>query len=404
MDKKDLEELDRKEDEVISDLLGKAIQISTEGKRVEISYFFPELKLKGVWTNFIPIEFPTQIPFYDKIVVPLRPYKSRKKFLSQYKFDVDQLLQLKKKGRVEFVRAAQYIKYSECEYLDPILELRPPQFLPRTGVYEITTFGLEHAGEQGLAILDGKEKWFEHLKKSLSKRRPKVISRLLRPYEIWGDIVSLRLWGYNELVEVIIKEIKNISAAAGLIYLFHALLIEAPLSAIGGQFSLTNEELQTFQKLSPATTDYLFPVDVGKILIDELRLISLRNCGFGQVVDICKGTKNARRALCELDAAIKKRQIEKVMERKLAVEECWMEANEIVNSIITTKKIGRPLISFNLGIVGAIAGSLGGLPGILLGGLLGAGIAGPSAEVIAKIGEPTYGIAIYDLKKSLKLV
>jgi hypothetical protein len=349
-------------------------------------------------------ELATQLPFYNKIIVPIVPIKSEEQFFSAYNFTIDQLLQLKKMEKIEFLSLYQFTRFYNCDYLDPILELSP-LCISRDFLYEMKVGSLDRLYKH-TDLIKKELKWALPMYHSLS---PSIRMKI----PIWD--LSLYLeefykYGYEEIIDFaryFYLKTHDADRTFKLLRICDKILIGIPRRALGGPVSLSRYYTEFISKLPISNVNpQNFPIDVGKILIKDLNLISLRNCIIDEVIDICKDTEKARMALVGLNEAIKRKEIQLVVERKKVLEDTWKEVNDIINSMERTSKITKPWIGIELGIVGGLAGSIGGLPGILFGSLIGVissvEIAEPTADVIAKIGVPSYIATIYDLKKGKK--
>jgi hypothetical protein len=391
------------------EFLAKALDIGeTKDRKVFVTDFYPELTLKEPYTGFLIGSARgsawIQLPFFEQVILPVRPYKNQKAFRVAYGMTVNEFVELVKLGKIVPLRQNRLLEYANLDYLDPILEMKPPSFA-RTACFDVAVYG----GVKLLETLDAPpdSTAFRRVCRAYSPMidhdvracGPKSSSGALgAANDYWG----LALAGYQNLADRIIA-LRDPKIAAVMLAMFGEMLCDAPRDALNGIVSIDRESiLADLWNVGCNLTALRFPSDIGKLLIRELKLINISAVGFDGVISICKDTGRARKALLEFDKSVAKIESEMLIDRAHALEVAWHEANQANESIIRRKRRVQPMISASIGISGALAGSLGGLPGLLSGGLCGVlssiPLAEPVADKIARFGKPNNVVALYDLK------
>lgn len=129
MELEDLKELDKKEQERVSNIAKKH-----EGdKKVDVNVFYKDFNLDEPHTCYNPISSvdlkPFQLaPFFKNIVLDIKPLHSEDEFKKYYGMDVEKCYELKNKGLFKFRLSNNYTDYSNLnnDYLDLILDDKPP--------------------------------------------------------------------------------------------------------------------------------------------------------------------------------------------------------------------------------------------------------------------------------------
>lgn len=129
MELEDLKELDKKEQERVSNIAKKH-----EGdKKVDVNVFYKDFNLDEPHTCYNPILSvdlkPFQLaPFFKNIVLDIKPLHSEDEFKKYYGMDVEKCYELKNEGLFKFRLSNNYTDYSNLnnDYLDLILDDKPP--------------------------------------------------------------------------------------------------------------------------------------------------------------------------------------------------------------------------------------------------------------------------------------
>jgi hypothetical protein len=151
--------------------------------------------------------------------------------------------------------------------------------------------------------------------------------------------------------------------------------------------------------------DYcMFPVDIAKTLIERFSLLDVRDLGLYKIIELSSQTTKARKALWELDRAVKANAAETLSDRTTALSNVLKEVNETVKSMVSSTEKIEKIVPVVFGAIGGIAGSLAGPQGLVTGGLAGAigsfPFADEVASSVAKLGQANHIVAVYDLARA----
>lgn len=129
MELEDLKEMDKKEQERVSNIAKKH-----EGdEKVDVNIFYKDFNLDEPHTSYNPISSvdlkPFQLaPFFKNVVLDIKPLPSEDEFKKYYGMDVEKCYELKNEGLFKFRLSNNYTDYFNLnnDYLDLILEDKPP--------------------------------------------------------------------------------------------------------------------------------------------------------------------------------------------------------------------------------------------------------------------------------------
>lgn len=413
MDKPEVEEMESKEKEYTSRLVQEITHRLMNGKKFDIQQLCPELQLQHDHTNLLPLKQSTflQLPYYEKVIIPVEPIAEKNAFDRYYGLNVDEFTELHKKGKITFILAKYSANYAGLDYLDPILALHPPSisrfdaflafagsFLPDTELEKWQAIARNAVKESELTQM---QKAHTILDGDLSGR-----DTGFSPDHIATSFLVLSLMGYNEPASEWLK-LENPAERYFVINAFRKILCDLYFYSLDGAWSLSSQNLTA---LAEAGINFckpeVFPIDIGRMLIKELKLVQIIDCGIERILDICGETRQARKALRELDLAVQMRQAEKSLDRAAALKQVWEETNKMILDMATRYKNTAFVMPLILGVSGGAIGSFGGLPGIVAG-MVGGSLAAlpvvtPTSAFIARLKRPNHVIAIYNLKKALQ--
>ena len=229
----------------------------------------------------------------------------------------------------------------------------------------------------------------------------------------YGYLIKAAL-KYRESIgrEMVSNELMNPPDLIATMCIFYSDFLTEPIySSLDGVHSLDSEAekikaiYDEALKMHPKSEAELFPVDVGKALVEACE-VNIE--GF---LDLDIDAKRTRKALKSLDEAVEKEQIDKIYDRKKDLRDAINDAKEAVKSIEKTKDRIEKAINYGsltVGIVGPIAYKLTGDP--LLALLLElpclstdiSKIATPIAEVLVKLKKPNHVVMLYEIKKKYR--
>lgn len=418
MELKELEDYEAKEKEKT----GRILQGYPEKEPLGFLNFLPEIKtqLAGkVYTNVlnIPGAVLFQSPFYDSVIFEVMPVKSQSLFESGFGISVDQLLELHKKGRVKIMLGHQPTAFGNLTYLDEILELRPPTII-RFAAYsslvqsrlgydpmkyaEWREFGAKIARDKGIDKNPTLQLDFR-LTHMVAAGGPESLIE-----EFGINFAHLCQIGYEKLAKKLSENKDPVAAFLGLRG-YSGLLYYRPRDALEGIQSWSNKDFQLARRIDLKENQVrrFFPVDIGKLLCRELKLIDVRDLGFEKIVDLFGSTSTVCQTLYDLERAVREKRTTVIQDRNKALQRVWNECMEAVQAMIRERNLIVKAIPIALGVVGGVIGSLAFLPG-LIAGILGGGIGGLAvseemADRLVTVKRPSHLVSLYRIKTRARM-
>jgi hypothetical protein len=357
-----------------------------------------------------------QMPFFEQLIMTLRPYHTENDFEVAYGLSVQAVLDLWRQKRL-LVTAVDPIRYVGLDYLDPILENEPPY--------------LEMAAEvffRGTSNLMGGEEYFDSCyevalakirsSRSIMEAVPDKMPRLAYRTMTKDDFLStfatayatLCGFGYEELATGLLSNANFVSLES--MVKFNELLIFYPrYKALDGIVTLDPSNFQLATQLGLPTNTQPFPVEVAKLLARKLPILTIKDVGWEDVVELRGKTAELRKLLFELDRYASSGEFEK-LPREDALEKAFEEARLASAEIAKARKLSTLTINASLGVLGGAAGvALAGYPGLLASlvgpaiGLLGEiPFAEETADALSKWRKKSHAIAYFDVQRSLERV
>lgn len=368
---------------------------------------------------------PQSIPFLETHIVNISSFKDKDTFERAYGMSVELLVELYKKGRAEFLLNGHPTEFANLDYLDEILEFKPPSVSCRTPLYDELSFGEDKISFYAKEAY----KVIQKVKSSKGFEEYASPEETLKDY-VWNSCERLGIHGYDYLIKVALKYAESIDRemastelmnppdlVATMCIIYSYFLTEPIYSSLDGVHYLDSktEEIKLVYdealKMHPKSRAELFSVDVGKALIEACEVYLPQKQNIEGILDLDIEAKRTRKALKSLDEAVEKEQLDKIVDRKRAIRNAMVDTKEAVKSIEKTKNRIEKTINYGsltVGIVGPIAYKLTGDP--LLAFLLGLSglstraskIATPVAEVLAKLKKQNHVVMIYEIKKRYK--
>ena len=378
--------------------------------------FFPELKLKlenKAYTNWMidSKSIFVQLPFYDTLILPLKPFPNESAFKKMYGIDVDQTIELTKKGKVIPLLAHAPTNYINLDYMNKLLELKNPSIGFRMGRYNTCRLvgvlekpyeqlmNWVQEGEQLARKLDlTSANHFHNLTNNTVSHNARGNSGSAETMAM--NYAHLNLMGYSELASQLIdfpdSELVYIELS-----ILENLLHQIPHWSLDGSQSMLESDCMVAHIWDVPVKSY--PVDIGKTLTKEFHLLNIRDVGFEKVIDITNQTHKARSALLELDKAVENEQSEKIIDRAESLEIVWTDTNDVIQSMMSKKNNISKYFPLFFGLVGSAAGAIN-MPGIFetifdnVGNLP---VISPLSDKLLKLKKPSHVVAVYDLKNSI---
>lgn len=423
MDIKELEEYERKEEEGATEIYR---EIHSK-RKISIKDCYPNLKLKNPYGAYL-MGTPQSIPFLETHIVNISSFKDKDTFEKAYGMSVELLIELynKGKGRVEFLLNGLPTEFANLDYLDEILEFKPPSVSCRTPLYDELSFGEDKISFYAKEAY----KVIQKVKSSKGFEEYASPEETLKDY-VWNSYERLGIHGYDYLIKAALKYAESIDREmvsnelmnppdliATMCILYSEFLTEPIYSSLDGVHSLDSGagKIKSIYdealKMHPKSRAELFSVDVGKALIEACEIYLPQKQNIEGILDLDIEAKRTRKALKSLDEAVKKEQVDKIVDRKRALRNAIVDTHEAVKSTEKTKDNIEKAINYGsltVGIVGPIVSQItteNFLFSILFGSLglstKFSKIATPVAEVLAKLKKPNHVVMIYEIKKRYK--
>ena len=447
MERKELEEALYKDIKKTARCLTRVLHDADNGKTLSIADLYPELRstLKNkAYTNWVSVASsevypPTiQLPFYDTVLFSVSPAKTSELFERTHGISVDEIIALAKDDKIIPVLSMPYTDYSDLrdDYLDPVLALDPPTTHRMKSFYTlIRAMSEDYVSESTTRRLNAPLKEWARRYDATAQRvdREPFDFCTLEEKELYKRGVStsyanLCAYGYCDLAQQLIALMTTHAREAVLAFLlYEKFLVDIPLGALGGIPSANQADLDIFEEMTVKSgrTRYrggnvegirkdVFPVDVAKQLI-RIKSVYPGNLSYEEQLDLREDTAAMRKALFALNKEVVTRQEDKILERAAALREASQEAIKGSTLIQRKRKRGELIIfsSIQLALGGGIAAFqkdsalgglfLAGLPGVLSTllwkNLRELPVVERSIDYLAKLRQPSYVTAIYDLSK-----
>lgn len=359
------------------------------GKRpVSIRMFYPELELKenDLYSNWMYVPVWAQLPYYEKLIVPVIPVRDIATFERQYGLIPETLVALAKQTkRIQFLLTWQPTDFAGLEYLDPILQLRPPSTPVREHAFYHNLMNekqvdqiyarSERFGSQMFSKLRFHRKYFYT---SCNFSPSKVIKN-----GIERMVTHLIAFGYRQIVDSLAKFMEDypdrVDDAYTALYLYALFLCGPYVSALNGVFVTGDEFLKDLDVVGIEAPSQVFPADVGELLAEKLMLAPTKS--LDEALDVYPNYAKARDALRKLDSFVSSwewykkvtgESSEILSSRKAVLKATWNETTaslkswpKDVRNVKAMIEEGVVLGSVSIGVLGSLALNLPATSGIL---------------------------------------
>jgi len=413
-----LEELQNFEQEE-KDLAKKALRKYKLLGKFDPKFFFEDkICFRETYAVRFDMEIPVKLllPFYEQLMIPIFPLKSSKAFEKNFGITVEELRTLYRENKVIPLPTGHLYLYDGLDYLMPILEEKPPTMI-RMDYAERCFWGSEGIAKKYVieanAELAGRFKDLAKKYEQISyfKELPRSIEEQLEIESI-ERYKRLSYFGYNWLAKAIsrMEDIASVYYQLGLCNAFlvspflvggFAQYSEQVMNTFKGQkFLVKGEKIGIFEKCKVEP----FPIEIARVLLSQeekrLNLLFPSKIALSDVLALAGDSafRRAREALSEFYIAVEKElSSEEVMNKKATIDAVWDETREAIESMKTEARVVKwCLWSTCMGIIGPLAASLAGLPGLF--SLLEIGV------TLNKMIKPEYlveGIAISSLPMAI---
>ena len=417
---KELEEYEIKEEERAAEIYRKIYN----KRKISIKDCYPDLKLKKPYGAYL-MGASHSIPFLETHIVNVSSFKDKDTFEREYGMSQELLIELYKKGRVEFLLNGPPTEFANLDYLDEILEFEPPLVSCRNSLYDELSFD----ADKSFFYSKQAEKILQNVKCLKGFEEYTSPEETLKDY-VWNSYMRLGIHGYDDLIKAVLtyaegidkeevsNELMNPPDLVATLCIFYADFLTEPIySSLDGVHSLDSREKEIKSiydealMVYPESRSKLFPpVDVGKALIELYELYLPQKQNIEGILDLDIEAKRTRKALKSFDEAVEKEQIDKIVDRKRALRNAIVDTNEAVKSIEKTKDRIEKAINYGsltVGIVGPIVSQIT-TENFLFSILFGSSglstrlskIATPVAEVLAKLKKPNHVVMVYEISKT----
>jgi len=367
-----------------------------------------------------------QIPFYGTTVIRILPKSEKESFEKTHGFEIgniDRLIDFSKEtGKIQFVLSAPPTSFQKINFLDPILNMRPPEVWT---IDPIVT-GYEKSKEwryefEFLSNITG----FCNSIKPIAEKIYGVAST-----ENWigrhsVNYAALRMLGdqidqrYHKIADEIAVQLSINHWRALELLIAVSNLITGPYTepirrsiysfdrstALDFEKRLGNFDYPPYRKIG-------FPCEVGKFLNDKLKLIIPENIEAAIELSDKYKLYDLRKVMNALNDAINKEKVDIVNEKSEEIatilDNVWNEVDELKRKI----DIAKHGISLGIAVIGTLATMpVGGVGGLLAG--LGFEVAEkiadikayePVSEKIMRWTASSHLIHVYNFKKKYKLI
>ncbi|MBN4046075.1 hypothetical protein JYT57_00155 [Nitrosarchaeum koreense] len=416
MNSKQLNELENNELQKIDSLYDQIVEKLDHGNGINYVDLYPELESKlenQTFTNSLghKTSVLTQLPYYDSVILPIFPLQNEKVYEKSVGITVEQTIELSKVGKIIPVLQIPPLDFVNLDYLDPILELDLPVFNIRFPAFQIirAVHVLEYHPNQMQEWCDECTQKLEKFNTSENLENEKTrLSGMSDSIDFHNSLMNnldfsyanLHLSGFGDLANDIVS-LDNFQKIKTSLEVYDHFLTGNSHHALGGMECWNPNDVLAAKNLGLSSYRE-YPVDIGKFLVNNLKLVTLENHGFGEIIEITKQTDKARNALFQLDDAIEKLQQDKIIDRSNALSDLWKESNEIIDSMNKDKNQMKKFYYASLGIFGPALAQFD-LPGII------ASVLGMTTifkfdnfifDTFLKLGKPNHVVTVYDLEKT----
>jgi len=361
-----------------------------------------------------------QVPLYGSLVVPIYPVR-RENFQEIHGFDLKEFPELidfwKDTGHIQFVLGTTHLQYRELDYLDILLEERPP-----------TMFGeFPHDNIEPKVL----ERWEAEFR---TASQAVFFSDFMETYDDQGfsiDVAYSRLrdmelayiWlranGRDEVAQEIIESMAaDPLKASAILYFYRAFIVVPAIQPIPMMTNISYDDLRTFRtvggKVIPAK-NVLFPAEIGALLLRKLIPVpdGFESCKalterFAHA-DLQSLVQTLSSSISTSDADLARSSVRDVGE---ALDKIWIASGKVENKI---RGVSYG-IHYSLSATGFVAGQLmtTGLTGTSMGLLAGLGfhvldtsLGGLSRGIASKVvksRQQSSTLAVFDFREKHNLL
>jgi hypothetical protein len=355
-----LEAYESEEQEVARRLMDKHLQ----GPDIDLATFYEDkaaFKDTYVYEMGLPLTLP--LLFYEQVITELAVPRDSQAFEKLMGMDVETYASLYKRRRL-IPRMTWPTKYADLDYLDPLLELKPPTIaranalvktiLAKRGLNPIKAMDFRSEAQK---VIDGR---FGDLANQFQQVNRNVDQLYIESLLI-DNHVKLKSLGYTEIADSILSVNQPLTKLAS--SLAYSMILAKPIvDGVGGWPQTDERSLRLMGKMDlKLDPTYLFPTEVGRFLTKTYALDSVISADASMLDGLYSegAIVKARRLLSELDKAVRAKDAEKVADRSLDMEKVFDDARASMSWIERARKISGTLA---IAGIGWVAGKISGLP------------------------------------------
>ena len=370
--------------------------------RIKITY--PEICFKRPYAYRQDLGVPIKLllPFYNQVVFHIDSFKTKDEFKRYHDMlEPEELARLYSRGRVRFILASSPTEYVGLDYLEPILQLKPPTVL-RMRALILSAIGSLNESKFNEYVKKGEQLFSGRIE---FEKVPGLYANLRRPKEcVEGHVISsyvnLCCMGYEELVRDIIDK-NNLNEAAKVLVIYDSLLVRPLTTGMLGQPQITKSLASLAKGIGISVDERLiFPTEVGKVLVNWYGLDFPLKPEVSDIEELYKENvmDSARRLLVALEDAVRRRGGEEALERANDIKEVLKEAQE---AILAKMKKYRKWIGLSLLIASIGSQILPGESGLLISLMLevASHFSDKIAESLYRLKASPLQMAIWDFRR-----
>ncbi len=356
MKKEWLQAYEREEQET-AQKLGKEwlAQQSTDTKKMYVD----KVSFKDTYAYEMGVPLSLLLPFYDQVVTHLLVPDSPATFEYDREMNVETMASLYKRRRL--IPIVSYPTYYEgLDYLDPLLELKPPTLVRQDAICKLLVIRRGYSWQKTLEFnAEAKKRILgrfgqlanEFYKKNVVIDQESIESSLINHY------VGLKCLGFDEIADkiLLINEDRRMFIES----FTCAMILAKPVIESAGGWPQAHEILLSRAKeigLKP-NHGHIFPTEAGTVLTKEYGLDSILSPDESIMDNLYtdRAISKARNLLSELSSAVKAKDEEKLTAESARIREVFGEARVSVDSISkSADSIGKIQKISGLVAIGAV--------------------------------------------------
>jgi hypothetical protein len=365
LEKEWLETYEREEGQIARELGERCLaRSSLEAKGM----YTDKIAFKDTYAYEMGVSPSLLLPFYDQVLTHLLVPPTPELFEYDQGMNVETVASLYERRRlIPIISFPTY--YEGLDYLDPLLELKPPTLVRQDILCKI------------LAVKRGYDKqravdFNAEAKKRILGRFGPLSDEFRRhnvpvdPASIESSLINhhveLKCLGFDTIADRILS--MDDTRSMFLESFTYAMVLAKPIIEGLGGWPQGPETLLRHAKergLEP-NLRHVFPTEAGTLLTKTYQLSSIIPADNKTIDSLYteKAITNARNLLWDLSAAIRARDLDQFTAKSMSADEIFNDARDHVKSIEKVRKV------FGSFVIGAIGWFVGGVSGALAGGLL----------------------------------